>query len=304
MRILVSLFFLLGCRGDGGKLTIETENGDIVDSDNDGLSDSEEIAYGTDPNDPDSDGDGIIDGYDEDSNGGESSEGNGPPNGGDSEEGDGPGGGPGNGPGDWDDENEEWGNVKSDDDYLEGNCCYELRMRDEYSDGWNGAYLTVKVGEAELIYAMEFGDNRRRVDICADEGLDIDFVYTTGNYDQENRYAIVDPFGDTVVEEGPNPDEGLIYSAQGICLDESEDDEPSSEEESEDDTEDEDEDEDENVDDGLWDWGEPESSDTFDTTYDVILYVANSSTGYVICEEEVSITIQNETISDSISCTT
>ena len=69
MRGFIPFLLLFGCRDDGGKVTLETEIGDIQDSDNDGISDSEEIANGTDPNDPDSDDDGIIDGYDPDSNG-------------------------------------------------------------------------------------------------------------------------------------------------------------------------------------------------------------------------------------------
>ncbi len=303
MRYLFPLILLLACRNEGGNVKLDIANGDVQDSDNDGLSDSEEIANGTDPNDPDSDDDGIIDSHDPDSSG-EESNGNGPPgSGGDDGEDDGPGnGGPGSGGGDEWEEDNYWGNVDSDDDYLEGTCCYELRMRDSYADGWNGAYLTVKVGNKELIYAMEYGDDRRRVDICADDGLDIDFFYTAGNFEEENRFAIVDPYGDVVVQEGPDPSVGLVYNEEGICTNESppSDDDDDDNDESENDTDDTEE---ESDDEDLWDWGEPESSDSFDETYAVILYVANSS-GYTICQEDVSITIQNEALNSSVSCTT
>ena len=67
MQFFILVFCSLGCRNDSGKFTIDSE-GDIIDSDNDGLSDQEEIKNGTDPNNPDSDGDGIIDSQDPDSN--------------------------------------------------------------------------------------------------------------------------------------------------------------------------------------------------------------------------------------------
>ncbi|WP_405270020.1 gliding motility-associated C-terminal domain-containing protein [Cellulophaga sp. Ld12] len=53
------------CDNDGLTTDQEVAAGtdpDNPDSDNDGLSDGEEIALGTDPNNPDSDGDGILDG--------------------------------------------------------------------------------------------------------------------------------------------------------------------------------------------------------------------------------------------------
>jgi hypothetical protein len=52
------------CPGNEGYGTVD--EGCVVDSDGDGLTDSEEIAIGTDPNDPDSDDDGLEDGYEYD----------------------------------------------------------------------------------------------------------------------------------------------------------------------------------------------------------------------------------------------
>ena len=287
--LLFLLSFSFGCRSDGEKINIGGE-GEIIDSDNDGLSDEEEIENGSDPNNPDSDGDGIIDGQDPDSNGEkedweeekedweeekedweEEKE--------DWEE-------------DWDDESDSWseedlGNVESDDDYQEGDCCYKLRMRDQYWDGWNGAYVTVNVGNTELIYAMEYGDNTNSVDICGETGSDIEFIYTSGDWDQENRFSIIDPNGEQVYQDGPHPSAGTVYSAQSIC--ESVD---SSEEEEEEEEED------------PWDWGEPENSESFDATYEAMLYVANSDTEYVICHEAIELIIMNDDISNTISCTT
>jgi hypothetical protein len=144
---------------------------------------------------------------------------------------------------------------------------------------------------------MEFGDNNERIDICSDEGESIEFAYTSGDWDEENRFAIIDPSGDTVYQDGPSPSTGVVYSDQNICQDSipSGDDTPEEEDTEEETTEE---------DDDLWDWGEPESADSFDATYDVLLYVHNSSSGYVICNEAVSITIQNDDLSNSVSCTT
>jgi len=54
LAVAVTAFLCAGCSGE--------EIG--LDSDGDGLTDSQEVAFGTDPNNPDTDGDGLLDGED------------------------------------------------------------------------------------------------------------------------------------------------------------------------------------------------------------------------------------------------
>ena len=69
--ILTIAIFTVGLVGCGAaEMTFGDEEGSIgsfVDSDNDGLSDDEEIALGTDPNMEDTDGDGFTDGAEDNS---------------------------------------------------------------------------------------------------------------------------------------------------------------------------------------------------------------------------------------------
>ena len=59
-----------------------------------------------------------------------------------------------------------------------------------------------------------------------------------------------------------------------------------------------------NAEEDPWDWGEPENPESFDNTYATTLYVANSDTGFVICNESVQVSITNDDLSNTISCTT
>jgi hypothetical protein len=61
ISLMLSVLFV-GCSDDGTSCPT-TDLNSTIDSDNDGLTDAEELRLGTDPNNPDSDRDGLSDGY-------------------------------------------------------------------------------------------------------------------------------------------------------------------------------------------------------------------------------------------------
>ena len=60
--LILCIVFLTGFNYLSLAATTSTKTATMLDSDNDGLSDSEEALYGTDPHNPDTDGDGYSDG--------------------------------------------------------------------------------------------------------------------------------------------------------------------------------------------------------------------------------------------------
>ena len=307
---------MMACRGGKEVLTSLDE---IVDTDNDGLTDEEEERLGSDPTNPDSDGDGIIDGADPDlveerdtDNDGLTDEeeerlGSDPTN--PDSDGDGIidgadpdlntdddwGSPPYGDEDDWYDE-DDYGNVPSDPDILYGSCCYRLNMYDRMSDGWNGAFIFAGTEQAFGIYAAQYGYNSNTATICANPGEVIYFEYMPGAFDEENRYDIVNPDGVEVFSDGPFPQAGYGYAEDVTCGSDSDGpdpvDEPSSEPTSE-------------PGDDPWDWGEPTTSDSFEGEYETYFSLYNANTGYVVCEEYVGFVIDSDdTFIQSFSCTT
>ena len=256
-----------------------------VDSDRDGLTDQEEEELGTDPQNPDSDGDGIIDGADPDSR----------PS------------------GDWDWEDhpntppdggypdQEYGNVPSDDDILSGSCCYEIAMYDRMGDGWNGAFLIISTQNESAIYAAQAGTQQDRATVCLDNGNIFVAQYSAGSWDEENRYTITNPSGLEVFSDGPYPQQGEVHAEDVYCDTNTlppDDSDPTTDPNTDPNT-------DPTSQDDLWDWGEPSYSDSYEGTYDTYFTLYNSVTGFIVCENYVSVSIDaNQQLSDTISCTT
>ena len=275
--------------GDG---IIDGSDPDLVDedTDRDGLTDREEEELGTDPENPDTDGDGIIDGADPDhvdQDDDEDDWGDWGDNGNDPYEG-------GNGQG-----NNPYGNVPSDDDIQTGECCYEIKMYDEFQDGWNGAFLIANTLTESAIFAAQAGMPMDTAYVCA-ENNDLFFLqYQAGSFDEENRYTVTNPDGIEVFSDGPSPQVGDAYAEDVYC------DTNSNEPESEPSEEPTDEPSEEPSDEDLWDWGEPSNSDSFEGSYDTYFALYNSITSYIVCEENITLEVDaNQSVSQSFSCTT
>ncbi len=89
-------------------------------------------------------------------------------------------------------------------------------MQDSYGDGWNGAYLEVFVNDGLVgtFAAVEFG-SIAEIDII--EGDWLELFYTAGEYENENTYQLFDPGWNIVFSDGPNPEEGNVFSSFLDC---------------------------------------------------------------------------------------
>jgi len=95
-------------------------------------------------------------------------------------------------------------------------CTYTLSMQDSYGDGWNGAFLEVFVNDGLVgtFAAVEFG-SIAEIDII--EGDWLELFYTAGEYENENTYQLFDPGWNIVFSDGPNPEEGNVFSSFLDC---------------------------------------------------------------------------------------
>ncbi|MEP6699997.1 MAG: CotH kinase family protein [Bacteroidota bacterium] len=89
-------------------------------------------------------------------------------------------------------------------------------MHDTYGDGWNGGFLQVYVNNnfQGNFYATGFGSSGT-FGVC--QGDSIKFIYTSGDYENENTYELYDPVFNLVTKGGPNPAIGLVYSDASNC---------------------------------------------------------------------------------------
>ena len=92
-------------------------------------------------------------------------------------------------------------------------CCYTLSMQDSYGDGWNGGYLTVNqdgvfVGQ----YSVPGWSYSSQPQVCVDSGALLSLSYTSGSWEGENSYQLIDSDGNIVFSAGPYPSAGQVFS--------------------------------------------------------------------------------------------
>lgn len=100
---------------------------------------------------------------------------------------------------------------------IKAECCeYKILMYDSYGDGWNGATLQLLVNNVAVgtYSAIEFGSTIT-FEVCDGDGLDL--IYTPGQYEEENSYAMQDASWNIVFQDGPNPATGMVFSFVADC---------------------------------------------------------------------------------------
>lgn len=98
------------------------------------------------------------------------------------------------------------------------NCEYTLRLSDDFRDSWNGALLTLNVNEDINIYSMGINDgNEIEFPLIFQSGDTISLEFTSGRFDNEITYQLLDPNGEVVFEDGPSPTAGEVFSDTITC---------------------------------------------------------------------------------------
>ena len=103
--------------------------------------------------------------------------------------------------------------------YEAAGCDYTLSMVDSYGDGWNGASLEiladgVSVGTYSNTNAAAAGE-AQTVTVALSEGQVITSVWTSGSYDSEITYSLLDSYGNVVIQ---NSSAGAFAEFTATCL--------------------------------------------------------------------------------------
>jgi len=101
-------------------------------------------------------------------------------------------------------------------DELLPTCTYTLNMYDSFGDGWNGGYLSVFI-DGNFVDNYSAVGSGSSATITAVSGQTIQLVYTSGSWENENTYDLVDPNNTTVFSDGPNPNTGLVFTTTSNC---------------------------------------------------------------------------------------
>ncbi len=90
-------------------------------------------------------------------------------------------------------------------------CEYVFNLFDSFGDGWNGGALEVVHNGVTNTYTFTTG-NQASFTLTATSNVSIDISLLPSSYPGEVSYEVVDPNGDIIFADGPNPEEGLVFS--------------------------------------------------------------------------------------------
>lgn len=82
---------------------------------------------------------------------------------------------------------------------------WTIEMIDLYGDGWDGAFLTVEIDGATTDYTIAASDAATHVFTVPAGTAVLRISYTTGAYEEEHVYSIINPNGNTYGPFGPEP---------------------------------------------------------------------------------------------------
>ena len=93
-------------------------------------------------------------------------------------------------------------------------CEYTIQLYDSFGDGWNGSILNVAVGNDSTDYtilANQNGGDSAIYTIQTGSNIPLTFTYTAGSFQNEVSYNILDPNGNIIFSDGPNPATGVVF---------------------------------------------------------------------------------------------
>lgn len=99
-------------------------------------------------------------------------------------------------------------------------CNYTLSLFDTFGDGWNGASVIVTAAGERTIYTLNNIDDdgsQRVIPIQVNTGDSIRIEFTSGSFDNEIFYGLLDGEGNAIFADGPFPTEGVVYNDEVLC---------------------------------------------------------------------------------------
>ncbi|MAP01589.1 MAG: hypothetical protein CMD01_02070, partial [Flavobacteriales bacterium] len=95
-------------------------------------------------------------------------------------------------------------------------CTFTLSMFDSFGDGWNGGSLTVNVAGTNFgPYSASGSGSQSTFTACP--GDLITLTYSSGAWEGENTYSLLDPNGTVLFSDGPNPTTGTVFNTNAFC---------------------------------------------------------------------------------------
>jgi len=96
-------------------------------------------------------------------------------------------------------------------------CDYTLEMFDSFGDGWNGAALDVFTNGV-LDTSLTFITGVAETAIFpVSSGDTIEIVFTSGGFPSEESYILYDGEGNIILQDGPSPTNGSVYTGLVNC---------------------------------------------------------------------------------------
>lgn len=93
---------------------------------------------------------------------------------------------------------------------------WTLELQDSYGDSWNGASLSVTIDGVSTDYSHADGSTTTHTFAVPAGTTEIQIVYNSGSYDEENNFQVISANGETVLDLGPSPAAGS--SLFDFCL--------------------------------------------------------------------------------------
>ncbi len=97
-------------------------------------------------------------------------------------------------------------------------CTYTLQTADSWGDGWNGGTMDISINGTSIgTYAAAGTGTNFNFTVCDGDALVL--TYSSGSFESENTYTLVNHQGATISSGGPNIPVGTVYSGTGACGD-------------------------------------------------------------------------------------
>ncbi|MGB1247523.1 MAG: gliding motility-associated C-terminal domain-containing protein [Chitinophagales bacterium] len=101
-------------------------------------------------------------------------------------------------------------------DAFYSECTYTLDMLDNFGDGWNGAEVEVLADGVSIGFYSAVGNGSVETFIV-NSGATVELIYTSGAFENENTYSLLDGDGVNIFSDGPNPATGLVFTTSANC---------------------------------------------------------------------------------------